>query len=71
MMALGDSWVDRVDALIRAGLAQKRGIQGMIELLDHVVQGVYKPKNFTEEEMLRGVLFLQLGGSHVAELAHW
>ena len=42
----------------------------MIERLDRANQGLYKPKNFTEEETLRGLLFLRLGGSRVAELAH-
>ena len=68
--ALGDTKVDRVDALIRAGLNRGEGIYGMIERLDRANQGLYKPKSFTEEERLRGVLFLRLGGSRVAELAH-
>ncbi len=41
----------------------------MIEMLD-CQKGLYKPKNFTEEEILHGLLFLQLGGTHVASLAH-
>ena len=68
--ALGDTKVDQVDALIRAGLNRGEGIHGMIERLDRANQGLYKPKSFTEEERLRGILFLRLGGSRVAELAH-
>lgn len=70
IMALGDSKVNRVDALIRAGLNRGEGIHGMMERLDRANQGLYKPNNFTEEETLRGLLFLRLGGSRVAELAH-
>ena len=70
IMALGDSHVNRLDALIRAGLKGNMGIHGMIELLDRASKGVYKPHGYTEEETLRGLLFLRLGGSRVAELAH-
>jgi hypothetical protein len=70
VMALGDSNVQRIDALIRAGLRKKAGIHGMFQLLDRAMRGVYKPKGFTEEEKLRTVLFLRLGGSRVAGLTH-
>jgi len=39
-------------------------------MLDRAQKGLYKPKNFTEEEMSRGLLFLRLGGARVASLAH-
>ena len=42
----------------------------MMELLDHAQKGLYKPKNFSEEEMYHGLLFLQLGGACVAGLTH-
>lgn len=42
----------------------------MMELLDHAQKGLYKPKNFTEEEMSHDLLFLWLGGARVASLAH-
>ena len=41
-----------------------------MELLDRTQKGLYKPKNFSEEEMSCSLLFLQLGGAHVASLAH-
>ena len=70
VMALGDSKVNRLDALIRAGLKRGVGIHGMLDLLDRANKGLYSPKNFTEEETLRGLLFLRLGGARVADLAH-
>ena len=70
IMALGDSRVNRVDALIRAGLKRGTGMHGMLDLLDRANKGLYKPKNFPEEELLRGLLFLRLGGVRVADLAH-
>ncbi|KAH9034598.1 hypothetical protein EDB85DRAFT_1863906 [Lactarius pseudohatsudake] len=59
-----------LDALLRAGLNRGLGVRGMMELLDRARKGLYKPKNFTEEEMSRGLLFLRLGGARVARLAH-
>ena len=70
VMALSEGKTQRVDALIRAGLRRGAGIHGLLQLLDRANQGLYKPKGFTEEEMLRGILFLRLGGSRVATLAH-
>ena len=70
VMVLGDSNINQLDTLIRAGLKGNMGIHGMIELLDCASKGVYKPHGYTEEEKLCGLLFLQLGGLHVAELAH-
>jgi len=62
--------MNRLDALIRAGLKWGVGIHRMLDLLDHENKGLYSLKNFTEEETLRGLLFLCLGGMHVADLAH-
>ena len=69
-MALSEGKTQRVDALICAWLRWGAGIHGLLQLLDCVNQGLYKPKGFMEEEMLCGILFLWLGGSHVAMLAH-
>jgi len=54
IMALGepDGKVQRLDALIRAGLKRGASVRGLLELLDRANKGLYKPKNFTEEEML-------------------
>ena len=54
VMAMGEGKVNRLDALLRAGLNRGLGARGMIELLDRVKKGLYKPKSFTEEEMSRG-----------------
>ncbi|KAH9010057.1 hypothetical protein EDB85DRAFT_2240366, partial [Lactarius pseudohatsudake] len=70
VMAMSEGSVNRLDALLRAGLNCGLGVRGMMELLDRARKGLYKPKNFTEEEMSRGLLFLRLGGARVARLAH-
>ena len=69
-MAMSEKNVNRLDALLRVGLNHGMGVRGMMELLDRAKKGLYKPKNFTEEEMSRGLLFLRLGGARVASLAH-
>jgi hypothetical protein len=70
VMAMSEGNVNRLDALLRASLNHGRGVRGMMELLDRARKGLYKPKNFTEEEMSRGLLFLWLGGARVASLVH-
>jgi hypothetical protein len=70
LMAVAYGGVNRIDALLRAGFRNMAGAQGMMKLVDKAMLGLYKPKNFTEEEMLRNLLFLKLGGSRVAEIAH-
>jgi hypothetical protein len=70
VMALGEGHMQQVDALICAGLGHGAGVRGLLQLLNRANQGLYKPKGFSEEEMLRSILFLQLGGSQVASLAH-
>jgi len=70
VMVLGEGKIQRVNALIRAGLGRGAGVHGLLQLLDRANQGLYKPKGFSEEEMLRSILFLRLGGSRVASLAH-
>jgi hypothetical protein len=69
-MAMSQGSVNRLDALLRAGINRGAGVREMIEPLDRTQKGMYKQKNFTEEEMSRGLLFLQLGGARVANLAH-
>jgi hypothetical protein len=69
-MAMSKGSVNRLDALLRAGINRGVGVRGMLEMLDHAQKGLYKPNNFTEEEMSHGLLFLRLGGARVASLAH-
>jgi len=58
VIALGEGKIQRVDALIRAGLGRGAGVCGLLQLLDCANQGLYKPKGFAEEEMLQSILFL-------------
>lgn len=69
-MAMSEGNVNCLDTLLWVGLNHRLGVRGMMELLDWARKGLYKPMNFTEEEMSHGLLFLRLSGARVASLAH-
>ena len=58
VMAMSKGSVNHLDALLHAAINQGAGVRGIIEVLDRAQKGLYKPKNFTEVEMLHGLLFL-------------
>ncbi|KAH7907202.1 hypothetical protein BJ138DRAFT_1104514 [Hygrophoropsis aurantiaca] len=60
----------RLDALMRVCLKNQMGVRGMTRMLHKMVDGVYSPKGYTEEELARGILLLKLGGARVAEISH-
>jgi len=70
VMALSEEKVQRVNALIRAGLCQGASIHGLLELHDLALKGLYKPMGYTEEELLQSIAYLRIGGSHAAEFTH-
>lgn len=65
VMAVGGK-VERVDRLVRVNLARKGGIRNLLDLSDRAVKHVYHPRNYTEEDELRGILLWRLA----AEIAH-
>lgn len=70
LMAIASGRVTRVHALVRTALRRNAGIKRIVALMDLAAKGLYKPKSYEEEAFLRGLLFLRLGGTRVAELAH-
>jgi len=70
VMAVGSGKVERVDRLVRVNLARKGGIRNLLDLYDRAAKQVYHPRNYTEEDDLRGLLLWRLGGARVAEIAH-
>lgn len=70
IMAVGSGKVERVDRLVRAGLARNMGIRGMLDLHNRASQRVYRTQNYTEEDSLRGLLLWRLGGARVAGIVH-
>ena len=42
----------------------------MLEMIKRAAEGTYHPKGFDEEDDLQALLFLRLGGTQVADIAH-
>jgi len=70
VLAISSGKVERVDRVIAQGLRQKKGIRGIMVSLEAAAQGVYHPKNFTEEEAMRALLAWRLGGNRLAHINH-
>jgi hypothetical protein len=70
LMAIASGKVNRVDRLISIGLAQKKGVRGLLEAYTDAGAGVYQPKNYTEEEDLKNILIWRLSGNRVAQINH-
>ncbi|KAF8308702.1 hypothetical protein DL93DRAFT_2219257 [Clavulina sp. PMI_390] len=70
LMALASNKVDRLHAVIGVALRGRLGIHAIIDRLNEASKGLYKPKSFSDEEMLRCLLMLKIGSSRVAEIAH-
>ncbi|KAJ8518371.1 hypothetical protein ONZ45_g4578 [Pleurotus djamor] len=70
IMAIGSGKVERVERVIKAGIKAGRGVQGLIELYEKAVDEVYKPRDISEKDILRGLLLWRLGNGRVAEVAH-
>jgi hypothetical protein len=68
LIAMASGKVARLDAVIRIGLQQKKGVGGLLAPLEAAAQGLYRPKSFTEEEDMRALLFWRLGGNRVANI---
>jgi hypothetical protein len=52
MLAISSGKAERVDQ----GLKRNKGIRGIMASLEAAAQGIYHPKNFTEEEAMRALL---------------
>lgn len=70
VMAVGSGKVERVDRLVRVNMAQKGGLRGLLNLYDHAAQKHYRPRNYTEEDYLRGLLLWRLGGARLVGIGH-
>lgn len=68
IMAIGSGKVERVERLVKAAIAQKRGIRALLKMHNDAAQTVYRTRTFTEEDQLRGRLLWRLGGARVADI---
>ncbi len=70
VMQIGNGNYNNVERLIRVALKRGKGIRTILEMYEAAVRGLYRPKSFTEEEEMLGILFWRLGGIRLAEIAH-
>jgi len=70
LLAVASGKVTRVDCLITIGLAQKKGIRGLLEAYLKAGMGVYKPRGYTEEEDMKNILIWRLSGNRVLQINH-
>jgi hypothetical protein len=70
ILAIASGRVERVAALVQAGLKRKVGVKGLITQYERAAVKLYKPKGYTNEDIMRSIVMLRLGGSRVAEFAH-
>jgi hypothetical protein len=66
LVAIASGKVQRVDALIRVALKQKKGIVAILNLYESAAMGLYQPKSFTEKEEMESVLLWRMGGNRLA-----
>jgi len=70
LMALSTQRIPRIDRVLRVAFNYGKGIHSILELIKKAAEGTYHPKGFDEEDDLQALLFLRLGGSRVADIAH-
>ncbi|KAG6825438.1 hypothetical protein H0H87_009585 [Tephrocybe sp. NHM501043] len=70
ILAVASGRVDRVGVLVQAGLVNKSGVRGLIRQYQRAVDKLYKPKGYTEDDIMHSIVMLRLGGARVAEFAH-
>ena len=70
ILAVASGRVDHVASLVQAGLTHHVGIQTLIHQYEQAANKLYKPKGYTEEDIMHSIVMLRLGSAHVAEFAH-
>ena len=70
ILAIASGQVERVALLVQAGLKHQAGIRTLIQQYERAAEKLYKPKGYTNKDIMRSIVLLQLGCAHVAEFAH-
>jgi hypothetical protein len=70
LVALSTQRIPRIDYVLRIGFKWGAGIHSMLETIKKAATGTYHPKGYDEEDDLQALLFLRLGGTRVADIAH-
>jgi hypothetical protein len=70
VLAIASGWVDHVTSLVQAGLKHQAGIKTLIQQYKWAAEKLYKLKGHSNEDIMRSIVLLQLGGACVAKFAH-
>jgi hypothetical protein len=70
ILAIASGRVDRVASLVQAGLKHRAGIKTLVRQYERAAEKLYQPKGYTNEDIMRSIVLLRLGGARVAEFAH-
>jgi hypothetical protein len=70
ILVIASGRVDRVASLVQAGLKQRAGIRALIQEYEHAAEKLYQPKGYTNEDIMRSIVMLRLGGTCIVEFAH-
>ncbi|KAI9430142.1 hypothetical protein H4582DRAFT_2113926 [Lactarius indigo] len=57
-------------SLVQVGLKNKAGIKTLIQQYECAAEKLYQPKGYLNEDVMRSIMMLRLGGAHVVEFAH-
>jgi hypothetical protein len=68
--AIASGNVARVSRVIYIALEQKKGVNGIISTLRDAAEGYYRPRSYSEEEDMWGLLTWRLAGNRVAQINH-
>lgn len=69
IVALASHNIPRVRAILATAQRNGSGILGTLEMVERAASGLYRPRDYLEEEFHRILLFSKLGGGRVASIA--
>ncbi|KAH9005718.1 hypothetical protein EDB86DRAFT_2795503 [Lactarius hatsudake] len=70
ILAIASGRVDRVASLVQVGLKHQVGIKTLIQQYECAAKKLYKPKGYTNEDIMQSIVLLRLGGTRVAQFVH-
>jgi hypothetical protein len=70
VIAIASGKVARVSRVIHIALEQRKGVNGIISTLRDAAEGYYRPRSYSEEEDMWGLLTWRLAGNRVAHINH-
>jgi hypothetical protein len=70
LAAAASGKLEHVDRIVRLGLTQGRSVNHMISQYVKAAKGLYKPKDYQEEDYPHGLILWKHGGNRLASFGH-